>query len=205
MGQSLGHAVQNQRWPTPSRALCLETHQTRPISRVHRPGRARTWPRLPSERTSTARLAFKTNPTAPGAAGRHSLTFAHASTEPPVDAHCSHCRALPPEARGSWCARAAERAWPAHLDSMCDSRSGRRQTPALDVAWALCAANTAREVGPLARDPSSDPRRSQFVAWTTSAGPGCAAWPRYTAKTHGVPWGRPPPLPKRPSPRSSAA
>ena len=84
-----------------------------------------------------------------------------------------------------------------------DPDSGRR--PYQDIAWALCAANTAREVGPLARDPSSDPRRSQFVAWTTSAGPGCAAWPRYTAKTHGVPWGRPPPLPKRPSPRSSAA
>jgi hypothetical protein len=38
MGQSLGHAVQNQRWPTP---VSRDTsNPARPISRVHRPGRA---------------------------------------------------------------------------------------------------------------------------------------------------------------------
>ena len=33
-GQTLGHAAQIHRLPTPSRALCLETHQTRPYRRA---------------------------------------------------------------------------------------------------------------------------------------------------------------------------
>jgi hypothetical protein len=60
MGQNLGHAVQNQRSPTPSRALCLATHQTRPCARNHRPERVRTWPRLQSGRTVAGRPTIPT-------------------------------------------------------------------------------------------------------------------------------------------------
>ena len=73
VGQTLGRAVQIQRLPTPSRALCLETHQTRPCPRNHRPGRVRTWPRLQSGRNIAGRLAIPTCLPAPRACGRHSL------------------------------------------------------------------------------------------------------------------------------------
>ena len=73
VGQTLGRAVQIQRLPTPSRALCLETHQTRPYPRNHRPGRVRTWPRLQSGRTTARRLTIPTCLPAPRAAvGIHS-------------------------------------------------------------------------------------------------------------------------------------
>jgi hypothetical protein len=75
MGQTLGHAVQNQRLPTPSRAMCLETHQIRPCPRNHRPGRVRTWPRLQSGRTIAVRLTIPTCLPAPRAAvGIHSIS-----------------------------------------------------------------------------------------------------------------------------------
>jgi hypothetical protein len=72
-GQTLGHAAQSQRLPTPSRALCLETHQTRPCPRNHRPGRVRTWSQPQSGRCHGKLLAFHAHPPTPGAAGRHSL------------------------------------------------------------------------------------------------------------------------------------
>ena len=79
---------------------------------------------------------------------------------PPVAAHCSHRGGPPPEARSSWSAHAAERSWPAHLGSMCNSRSRSWHTPVPGVAWALCAAHIARAVGTLASDPFTDPRPS---------------------------------------------
>ena len=123
--------------------------------------------------------------------------FAHvpsASKEPPVAARsgCSHCRALPPGAQHSWCARAAERASRAHLASPRGSRSRPWHAPVLGVAWALCAAHTPQTCMTLARDPPTDPRWSIFLACATSAGPGCAAWHRYAAETHGLPWCRHP-------------
>ena len=73
-GQNFGHAFQIQRLPTPSRALCLQTHQTRPCPRNHRPGRVRTWSRLESGRTTAGRLTSPTCPPAPRAAvGIHSF------------------------------------------------------------------------------------------------------------------------------------
>jgi hypothetical protein len=125
VGQTLGCADQIQRWPTPSRALCLQTHQTRPCPRNHRPGRVRTWPRPQSGRTSTAKLAFHTCPPTPGAAVGIRPHLPSASKEPPVAARCSHRRGPPPEARYSWCARAAERARRAHPGSLRESRSRR--------------------------------------------------------------------------------
>ena len=59
------------------------------------------------------------------------------------------------------------------------------------VAKVPCAARSAQAAGNLARDPPTDPRRSLFLACATSAGPGCAAWHRCAAITHGLPGGRP--------------
>jgi hypothetical protein len=59
------------------------------------------------------------------------------------------------------------------------------------VAWVRCAARSAQAAGNLARDPPTNPRRSLFLACATSAGPGCAGWPRCAAITHRLPVSRP--------------
>ena len=128
-----------------------------------------------------------------------------ASNGAPVATNRSHCGTLPPEARDSSCARAAERARRAHPGSLRESRSRRRPAcrgvlPA--NAWVPCAASSAQAAGNLARDPPTDPRRSLFLACATSAGPGCAAWHRYAAITHELPGSRPatPTKPASPTP-----
>jgi hypothetical protein len=97
VGQSLGRAAQIQRLPTPSRALCLETHQTRPYPRNHRYGRVRTWSRLQSGRTITGKLAFHAHPPTPGAAGRHSLKMCAApeTKRPSLQIAATAVRCLP--------------------------------------------------------------------------------------------------------------
>ena len=62
-----------------------------------------------------------------------------ASNEAPVATNRSHCGTLPPEARDSLCARAAERARRAHPGSLRESRS-RRWPACRGVAWVPCAA-----------------------------------------------------------------
>jgi hypothetical protein len=140
VGQTLGRAAQIQRLPTPSRALCLETHQTRPCPRNHRPGRVRTWSRLESGRTIAGRLTSPTCPPAPRAAvGIHSF-----ATRQIGSARC--CALQLPRytaSRSSWqlvcmCCR-ARMACASRL--LCDNRSRRRQAPTLGVvAWVPCAA-----------------------------------------------------------------
>ena len=200
MDQTRGYAVQNQRWPTPSRALCLETHQTRPCARNHRPERVRTCPRLQSGRTVAGRLTIPTCLPAPRAAvGIHSksalrqkrsarryksqpLRYAASRSSTQMVRTC--CRA-----RTACASRLAARE-PV-------SKVARAQWR---VAWVPCAARSAQAAGNLARDPPIDPRRSGFLACATSAGPGCAVWHRYAAITHGLPWSRPPTPAKPASP-----
>jgi hypothetical protein len=204
MGQTLGCTVQFQRLPTPSRALCLETHQTRPCPRNHRPRRVRTWPRVESGRTTAGRLTSPTSPPALRAAvGIHSF-----ATRQIGSARC--CALQLPRytaSRSSWqlvcmCCR-ARMACASRL--LCDNRSRRRQAPTLGVLPG-CRAQliSPQAASNLARDPPTDPRRSLFLACATSAGHGCAAWPRpgYAAITHELPGSRPatPTKPASPTP-----
>ena len=189
VGQSLGRAAQIQRLPTPSRALCLQTHQTRPCPRNHRPGRVRTWPRLEIGRNIAGRLTIPTCLPAPRAAvGIHSKSAlrqqrsARRYTSQPLRYAASRSsRQL---------VRTCRRARTA-----CASRlAAREPVPTTArvqwrVAWVPCAARSAQAAGNLARDPPTDPRRSLFLACATSAGPGCAAWHRCAAITHGLPGG----------------
>ena len=164
VGQTLGRAVQIQRLPTPSRALCLETHQTRPCPRNHRPERVRTWPRLQSGRTTARRLTIPTCLPAPRAAvGIHSF-----ATRQIGSARCCALQ-LPRWAtsRGSWqLVRTRCRARMACASRLlCDNRSRRWQAPALGVLPGC----RAQLISPqacitLARDPPTDPRRSSFLA-----------------------------------------
>ena len=164
VGQTLGRADQIQRLPTPSRALCLETHQTRPYPRNHRPGRVRTWPRLQSGRTTAGRLTIPTCLPAPRAAvGIHSF-----ATRQIGSARCCALQ-LPRWAtyRGSWqLVRTRCRARMACASRLlCDNRSRRWQAPALGVLPGC----RAQLISPqacitLARDPPTDPRRSSFLA-----------------------------------------
>ena len=202
VGQNLGHAVQIQRLPTPSRALCLETHQTRPYPRNHRPEPVRTCSRRQSGRTFPGRLTIPTCLPAPRAAvGNHSKSALrqqrsarryksqplwYAASRSSIQLIRTCCRARMP----------------------CASRlAAREPVPTVArvqwrVAWVPCAARSAQAAGNLARDPSTDPRRSLFLACATSAGHGCAAWHRCAAITHGLPWGRPaaPTNPASPTP-----
>ena len=192
VGQNLGRAVQNQRWPHPL-ACPVSRDTSNPTMPAQPSPRACTHVTSPPKWTyfhGKARL-----PHVPADAWGCGSAFAHvpsASKEPPVAARCSHCRALPPGAQLSWCARAAERASRAHLASPRGSRSRPWHAPVLGVAWALCAAHTPQTCMTLARDPPTDPRWSLFLAYATSAGPGCAAWHRYAADTHGLQWCRHP-------------
>ena len=186
-GQTLGHAAQIQRLPAPSRALCLETHQTRPYPRNHRPERVRTWPRLNSRRTTAGRLTIPTSPPAPRAA-----VGIHSKCELRQQRSARRYKSQPlryAASRSSWqlvrtCCRAR---------TACASRlAAREPVPTVArvqwrVAWVPCAARSAQAASNLARDPPTDPRRSLFLACATSAGPGCAAWPRCAAITHGFP------------------
>ena len=126
VGQTLGRAAQIQRLPTPSRALCLQTHQTRPCPRNHRPGRVRTWSQLESGRTTAWRLTSPTSPPALRAAvGIHSF-----ATRQIGSARC--CALQLPRytaSRSSWqlvcmCCR-ARMACASRL--LCDNRSRRWQ------------------------------------------------------------------------------
>ena len=163
-GQTLGHAAQIHRLPTPSRALCLQTHQTRPCPRNHRPGRVRTWSRLESGRTTTGRLTSPTSPPALRAAvGIHSF-----ATRQIGSARC--CALQLPRytaSRSSWqlvcmCCR-ARMACASRL--LCDNRSRRRQAPTLGVLPGCRAQLISPQacITP-ARDPPTDPRRSLFLA-----------------------------------------
>ena len=148
----------------PSRALCLQTHQTRPYPRNHRPGRVRTWPRLESGRNIAGRLTSPTSPPAPRAAvGIHSF-----ATRQIGSARCCALQ-LPRWAtsRGSWqLVRTRYRVRMACASRLlCDNRSRRRQAPTLGVLPAC----RAQLISPqacitLARDPPTDPRRSSFLA-----------------------------------------
>jgi hypothetical protein len=164
VGQTIGRAAQIQRLPTPSRALCLQTHQTRPCPRNHRPGRVRTWSRLESGRTTAGRLTSPTSPPAPRAAvGIHSKSAlrqqrsARRYTSQPLRYAASRSsRQL---------VRTCRRARTA-----CASRlAAREPVPTTAhvqwrVAWVPCAARSAQAAGNLARDPPTDPRRSLFLA-----------------------------------------
>ena len=191
VGQNLGHAVQIQRLPTPSWALCLETHQTRPYPRNHRPEPVRTCSRRQSGRTFPGRLTIPTCLPAPRAAvGNHSKSALrqqrsarryksqplwYAASRSSIQLIRTCCRARMP----------------------CASRlAAREPVPTVArvqwrVAWVPCAARSAQAAGNLARDPPTDPRRSLFLACATSAGPGCAGWPRCAAITHRLPGSRP--------------
>ena len=164
VGQNLGHAVQIQRLPTPSWALCLETHQTRPYPRNPRPGRVRTWPRLESGPNIAGRLTSPTCPPAPRAAvGIHSF-----ATRQIGSARCCALQ-LPRWAtyRGSWqLVRTRCRARMACASRLlCDNRSRRWQAPALGVLPGCCAQLISPQACiTLARDPPTDPRRSSFLA-----------------------------------------
>jgi hypothetical protein len=159
-GQTLGHAAQIHRLPTPSRALCLETHQTRPCPRNHRPERVRTWSRLESGRTIAGRLTIPTSPPAPRVAvGIQSFATCQIGS-----ARCCALQ-LPRWAtsRGSCqlvctCCR-ARMACASRL--LCDNRSRRWQALALGVLPG-CRAQliSPQAAGNLARDPPTDPRRS---------------------------------------------
>ena len=164
VGQTLGCAVQIQRLPTPSRALCLETHQTRPYPRNHRPERVRTWSRLNSRRTTAGRLTIPTSPPAPRAAvGIHSFATCQIGS-----ARCCALQ-LPRWAtsRGSWqlvrtCCR-ARMACASRL--LCGNRSRRWQALALGVLPG-CRAQliSPQAASNLAHDPPTDRRRSLFLA-----------------------------------------
>jgi hypothetical protein len=136
VGQTLGRAAQIQRLPTPSRALCPQTHQTRPYPRNHRYGRVRTWSRLQSGRTVTGKLAFHAHPPTTGAAGRHSLTCVGRERD------CSHRGGPAPEARGRRGAPAAERAWPVLSVAVRQPIPTLAGVCAWHVAWVQCAAYT---------------------------------------------------------------
>jgi hypothetical protein len=160
VGQTLDCAVQIQRLPTPSRALCLQTHQTRPCPRNHRPERVRTWSRLESGRTTAGQLTIPTLPAAPRAAvGIQSFATCQIGS-----ARCCALQ-LPRWAtsRGSCqlvctCCR-ARMACASRL--LCDNRSRRWQALALGVLPG-CRAQliSPQAAGNLARDPPTDPRRS---------------------------------------------
>jgi hypothetical protein len=164
VGQTIGRAAQIQRLPTPSRALCLQTHQTRPCPRNHRPGRVRTWSRLESGRTTAGWLTSPTSPPALRAAvGIHSF-----ATRQIGSARC--CALQLPRytaSRSSWqlvcmCCR-ARMACASRL--LCDNRSRRRQAPTLGVLPGCRAQLISPQacITP-ARDPPTDPRRSLFLA-----------------------------------------
>ena len=191
VGQSLGRAAQIQRLPTPSRALCLETHQTRPYPRNHRYGRVRTWSRLQSGRTVTAKLAFNAHLPTPGAAGRHSLNCDGRERGRPLQ----HIAATAVDQLPRLVVAEARVLPSAH--GLCVSVAVRQpiptwQAPALGVLPG-CSAQLipTRACITLACNPPTDPRRSLFLACATSAGPGCAAWHRCAAITHGLPGGGP--------------
>ena len=135
--------------------------------------------------------------------GRHSLKIcaAPATKRPPLHIAAAAVRCLP-KLEDSSCARPAERARRAHPGSLRESRSRR---------WAACRGVSpgcrAQLISPqacitLARDPPTDPRWSLFLACATSAGHGCAAWPRCAAITHELPGSRPatPTKPASPTP-----
>jgi hypothetical protein len=185
VGQNLGHAVQIQRLPTPSRALCLETHQTRPCPRNHRPEPVRTCSRLQSGRTVTAKLAFNAHPPTPGAAGRHSLNCDGRERGRPLQ----HIAATAVDQLPRLVVAEARVLPSAH--GLCVSVAVRQpiptwQAPALGVLPG-CSAQLipTRACITLACNPPTDPRRSLFLACATSAGPGSAGWPRCAAITHG--------------------
>ena len=143
-----------RRWLTP-RPLepCVSRHIKLDHTRNHRPGRVRTWPRLQSGRTSTAKIAVPTHPPSPGGLRvgtdpHSSLRRARKKGAPSVAAHSSRRRVGPPS-RGSCC---RVRGLQAHLGS--ESPLGSRSRPwhapvpgaawvALARAWAPCAAHTA--------------------------------------------------------------
>ena len=74
---------------------------------------------------TAGRLTIPTSPPAPRAAVGIPQNVSCASNEAPVATSRSHCGTLPPEARDSSCARAAERARRAHPGSLRQSRSRR--------------------------------------------------------------------------------
>jgi hypothetical protein len=202
VGQALGRAAQIQRLPTPSRALCLQTHQTRPCPRNHRPGRVRTCPRLQSGRNIAGRLTSPTSPPALRAAvGIHSKSALRQQRS------ARRYTSLPLRYAASRSSRQLVRTC-RRARTACASRlAAREPVPTTArvqwrVAWVPCAARSAQAAGNLARDPPTDPRRSLFLACATSAGHGCAAWHRCAAITHGLPGGRPaaPTKPASPTP-----
>ncbi len=202
VGQTLGRAAQIQRLPTPSRALCLQTHQTRPYPRNHRPERVRTWHRLESRRTTAWRLTSPTSPPAPRAAvGIHSKCALRQQRS------ARRYKSQPLRYAASRSSRQFVRTC-RRARTACASRlAAREPVPTVArvqwrVAWVPCAARSAQAAGNLARDPPTDPRRSLFLACATSAGPGCAAWHGYAAITHELPGSRPatPTKPASPTP-----
>jgi hypothetical protein len=131
-GQTLGHAVQTRRWLTPFRALCLETHQTKPYPQPA--------PRACTHVASAPKWTYLH-----GKDRRpHALAVAgglRVSTHP----HLRRARkegsvrrsALQPPPRWTAVPRLVlPRAWPAH-------HLGSTRATSLGVAWALCAAHTA--------------------------------------------------------------
>ena len=177
----------------PSRALCLETHQTRPYPRNHRPEPVRTCSRLQSGRTFPGRLTIPTCLPAPRAAvGNHSKSALRQQRS-----------ARRYKSQPLW--YAASRSSILLIRTCCRARmpcasrlAAREPVPTVAcvqwrVAWVPCAARSAQAAGNLARDPPTNPtgRRSLFLACATSAGPGCAGWPRCAAITHRLPGSRP--------------
>jgi hypothetical protein len=136
-----------RRWLTPSRALCLETHQIRPYPQPS--------PRACTHVASAPKWTYlhgkDRRPHAPavagGAAGRHSPPFTGKfATGQEKGAPCRSVRrcALQPPPRWTAVPRLVlPRARPAHLGSPLGSRSRPWHAPVLGVAWALGAAHTA--------------------------------------------------------------
>jgi hypothetical protein len=143
-----------RRWltPSPSRALCLETHQIRPYPQPS--PRART--HVASAPKWTYLHGKDRRPHAPavagGAAGRHRdsprrrAPFKFATgQEKRAPCHSVRRCALQPPPRWTAVPRLVlPRAWPAHLGSPLGSRSRPwHDQLVLGVAWALGAAHTA--------------------------------------------------------------
>ena len=164
VGQTLGRAAQIQRSPTPSRALCLQTHRTRPYPRNHRYGRVRTWSRLQSGRTVAGRLTIPTCPPAPRAAvGIHSKCALRQKRS------ARRYKSQPLRYAASRSSRQVVRTC-RRGRTACASRLAVREPVSTvacvqwHVAWVPCAARSAQAAGNLARDPPTDPRRSLFLA-----------------------------------------